>query len=187
MSDEWVLLIDLDFVCDDFFLFDWNLSTVEWDNHKKRRNTQASKIERERERERDERREERKSINAGLQQEDRRNNEDGPNRGSNPAALAPKARIIPLDHQVTVSSSVFIREFNHAFELFSGRVVSPTFTPTLWNCSLFHLLHPLLTDKTLPSIRRGRWSLHEITDELLECVLSWRIFYDSSLMTPVLD
>ncbi len=32
----------------------------------------------------------------------------GPDRGSNPEPLAPKARIIPLDHQATVSLFLFL-------------------------------------------------------------------------------
>ncbi len=34
----------------------------------------------------------------------------GPDRGSNPEPLAPKARIIPLDHQATVSAFLFLHE-----------------------------------------------------------------------------
>ncbi len=55
---------------------------------------------------------------------------DGPDRGSNPEPLAPKARIIPLDHQATVSSfafihikKTFIKRVGHALELFSEGVV----------------------------------------------------------------
>ena len=51
---------------------------------------------------------ERRSLDAKLKKEDRRKNEGGPDRGSNPEPLAPKARIIPLDHQATVSSFGFI-------------------------------------------------------------------------------
>ena len=41
----------------------------------------------------------------------RKKNEDGPDRGSNPEPLAPKARIIPLDHQATVSFAVSVGLF----------------------------------------------------------------------------
>ena len=36
-------------------------------------------------------------------QRSRDTKKDGPDRGSNPEPLAPKARIIPLDHQATLS------------------------------------------------------------------------------------
>ena len=38
----------------------------------------------------------------------KKKNEDGPDRGSNPEPLAPKARIIPLDHQATLSPFAFL-------------------------------------------------------------------------------
>ena len=37
--------------------------------------------------------------------------EDGPDRGLNPEPLAPKARIIPLDHQAAYTTLTFIFVF----------------------------------------------------------------------------
>jgi hypothetical protein len=46
---------------------------------------------------------------------------DGPDRGLNPEPLAPKARIIPLDHQAAISFSLllscFVNDSNYAIVL----------------------------------------------------------------------